>query len=165
MQGKIFSLIIILISALLIGICYAAEWKTVTTITGASTQTTDYFNVPTNEWRITWSYTPSAAGGDYAVLGLVTYPKGETVNYVDFLMKNGRAETSGTTYIHQGIKDYYMKITSGNIDSYNIKIEYDSQAIPELSTIAVILALVLVTGTILVMRKRLFKQKWGEGEK
>ena len=154
MRKTILALTVLIVLSL-IGVCYAANWTTATTITGASTQTTDYFNVPTNEWRIVWSYTPSSSGGDYAGFYIATYPKGETAIYTDFLMKNGRTETNGTTYIHQGINDYYMKINSANIDSYSIRIEYDSQAIPELSSIAIIFAVVLITGTVLALRKRI----------
>ena len=152
--------------ALSTGICYAANWTPVTTITGTSTQTTDYFNVPTNEWRIVWSYTPSSAGGDYAIFSIFTYPKGETAVYTDYLLKNGRTETSGTTYIHQGTKEYYMKISSANIDSYSIRIEADSPTptpsptVPDFSTsllIATLIAIVTASAAVIKVKTKKIK--------
>lgn len=139
----------------LVSVCSAANWQTVTTFTGASDTTTDYFNVPTIEWRLTWSYTPSSSGGDYAVFSFFIYQKGETAVYKDYLMKTGRDETSGTIYVHEGSKEYYLTIGAANIQNYNIKIEYDSSAIPEYSTIAVIVAFALVSISVIAVRKKL----------
>jgi len=75
-------------------------------------------------------------------------------------MKTGRDQTNGTTYVHEGAKDYYLKIGAANIQNYNIKIEYDSSApIPEFSTIAVIIAIALASTTILALKKRMQNQK------
>ena len=127
-----------------VGVCYAASWQSVTTITGASSTTTDYFHVPTNEWRLIWSYSPhSSTVGDSEVFWIAIYPKGETAAATDFLMKVGRNETSGTIYVHEGIKDHYLKI--GTTTNYEIKIEYDSSAIPEFSPIFILPLFAVVT--------------------
>jgi hypothetical protein len=65
---KIYIAIIAFSILALVSVCSAANWQTVTTITGSADQTTDYFNIPTVEWRLTWSYIPSSSGGDYAAL-------------------------------------------------------------------------------------------------
>jgi subtilase family serine protease len=70
-------------------------------------------------------------------------------------MKTGRDQTNGTTYVHEGAKDYYLEIGAANIQSYNIKIEYDSSAIPEYSTVAVVIALVLISISVIAVRKKL----------
>jgi len=139
----------------LVGVCYAANWQTVTTITGSADQTTDYFNIPRNEWRLTWSYTPDPSYPQYAAFGFFVYPKGENAIYVDSVSANGNSQTSGASYVHEGSKDYYIKILAGNIPNYTIKIEYDTTAIPEYSTIAVIIALALVSVSVIAVRKKL----------
>jgi hypothetical protein len=155
---KIYIALIAFLVLASVGVCYAASWQSVKTFTGASDTTTDYFSVSTNEWRLTWSYIPSSAGGDYAVFSTFIYPKGETAFYTDFVMKTGRGETSGTTYVHEGIKDYYLKVGSANIQSYSIKIEYDSSAVPEFSSIAIVVAVVLITGIVVIVRKKIKKK-------
>jgi hypothetical protein len=139
----------------LIGVCYAANWQTVTTITGSSYQTTDYFNVPTNEWRVTWSYTPDPQYPRDAGFYFFIYPKGETAVYVDSVSAIGNSQTSGTSYVHEGSNNYYLKILAANIPNYTITIEYDTTAIPEYSAITLIIAIVLITGTLVVVTKKM----------
>jgi hypothetical protein len=126
---KALSILIILQISLLIGVCSAANWQQVTTITGATSQTTDYFHIPTKEWRITWQITPTPGAEDLAVLGVFIYPKGESNHYVDSITKfAGNTQNSGTNYIHEGAKDYYLTIESANIQSYTFTIENDAQS-------------------------------------
>jgi hypothetical protein len=99
-------------------------------ITGSSDKTTDYFNVPGSEWRITWDYTPHFDSPEYAVFGFFVYPKGTTTQYVDNIYKSGAAETVGTTYIHKGPGNYYLKIIVANIEDYRITVEYDADTVP-----------------------------------
>ncbi len=158
MQKAYIALMAFLILALT-GVCYAANWQTVTTITGSSDQTTDYFNVPTNEWSVTWSYTPDPQYPQYAGFYFYIYPKGETAVYVDSVSATGDRQTSGTSYVHEGSKDYYLKILDANIPNYTIQIEYDTTAIPEYSTIALIVAMVLITGTLVAVKKKMQNKK------
>ncbi len=55
------------------------------------------------------------------------------------------SQTSGVTYIHEGNKEYYLKIISANVDSYTITVEYEgaspSPSVPEFSGIIVILTI------------------------
>lgn len=111
----------------LTSVCYAANWQYLKTITGAADQTTNYFTIPTGEWRITWSITPKQGASDFAIFGAFIYPKGENVIYVNSI--NGdKSQTSGITYIHEGNKEYYLKILAANLESYSLKIEYDTEA-------------------------------------
>jgi hypothetical protein len=158
MQKAYIALIAFLILALT-GVCYAANWQTVTTITGSSDQTTDYFNVPTNEWRLTWSYTPDPQYPQYAVFSFFVYPKGEDAIYVDNVSVDGDRETSGTMYVHEGSKDFYIKTITANLPNYTIQVQYDTTAIPEYSTIALIVAMVLITGTLVAVKKKMQNKK------
>jgi hypothetical protein len=135
----------------LVGVCSAANWQTVTTFTGQGQQTTDYFNIPTTEWKITWNCVPQ---DESFVFGVFVYAKGEAPAYVTLVFTDN--ETSGVTYVHEGAKDYYLFITTANL-YYNIKIEYDSSAIPEYSTIAIIITLALVSMSVIAVRKKLKK--------
>ena len=163
-------LLICTLSAILfVSTSRAQNYQQVTTITGASDKTTNYFIIPSSEWRISWSYTPSSSGGTYAVFSVFTYPKGETAIFIDSLMKMGTTETSGVTYVHQGNKEYYMKIGAANIDSYTITIEAvqaptpsptqaptPSPTVPEFPVnITVIILLAAATAvSLLILKKR-----------
>lgn len=139
----------------LTGVCYAASWQSVTTFTGAADTKTDYFKVPTNEWRLTWSIEPSFSA-ELAVFGVFIYPKGEDMQYAGYAAKyTGSNQTSGTLYVHEGIKDYYLEISSANVQNYDVRIEYDSSAVPEFSSIALVVAIVLMTGIVLIVRKKM----------
>lgn len=146
---------IILFSILsLVGVCYAANWQTVTTFTGESSQTTDYFTIPTSEWRIRWSYTPTSQwGGSF---GLLVYEKGEQFSVGSVASPNGTA-TNGITYIHEGASEYYLDIIPAFAD-YEIIVEYDNSApIPEYSAIAIIIALASISMSIITVRRKLKK--------
>ncbi len=136
----------------LLSVASAADWQQVTTFTGTVDQTTDYFTVPTQEWRLTWSITPD---NKYAVFSIFVYEKGENAIYVTNLMGDND-KSGGTTYVHEGAKDYYMKIGTANLKSYNIKIEYDAAApIPEYPIpVLIILLIAVTTGTAIVARKK-----------
>lgn len=136
----------------LVGVCSAANWQTITTFTGASGTTTDYFNVPTDEWKLTWSFTPDPKYPEYSSLGAFIYPRDGDI-YVDYFDADEK-QTSGTIYIHEGSKDYYLKIMGANLQSYRITIEYDTTAIPEYSTIAIVIALALVSISVISIRNK-----------
>jgi hypothetical protein len=147
---------------LLAGLGYAANWQTVTTFQGSSDTTTNYFKIDATEWRIKWSYTPKAGiAGDLAIFSFLVYPKGETTRYVESLMKTGRNETSGTLYIHEGGKEYYLKIIVANIDGFTVTVEQDVDTIPKgaeggssLGAVAFVLIIVVVIVLAVVLVKR-----------
>jgi hypothetical protein len=140
--------------------CQASDWQEVTTFTGASDQTTDYFNITASEWRITWNYTPSSDYPDMAGFGFFAYPKGEDAMYSAYGSMMGANETSGVTYVHEGNQQYYLKINVANLQGYNIKIEQDLSTIPEFSTFAVLTLLALGTvsvASVVVCKKKASK--------
>jgi hypothetical protein len=157
-----FIVAVLFFMVLLTGLGYAANWQTVTTFQGSSDTTTNYFKIDATEWRIKWSYTPKAGiAGDLACFSVFIYPKGETVNYVDFILKTGRNETSGTLYVHEGGKEYYLKIGAANVDGYTITVEQDTDTIPKgaeggssLGAVAFILIIVVVIVLAVVLVKR-----------
>jgi hypothetical protein len=136
----------------------AQTYQEIKTITGSSDQTTDYFTVSSNEWRISWSCTPSASYPESAVFSLFIYPKGESTFYTDSILKMGAQETSGTTYIHEGQKDYYLKLGAANIEGYTIKIEQETPVptptIPEFpASAAIAAALILAAAGLIVLKQ------------
>lgn len=145
----------------------AANWQSVKTFTGASTQDTDYFTVTATEWRIRWSYTPAAGfAGDLAVFGFNLYEKGGQFSKLP-LLKTGRNETSGTTYIHEGQKDYYFKISVANLatSGYTITIEQDAETIPNPANsttdgaiVLIVVAVAIILAVLLLKRRRKPKQ-------
>jgi hypothetical protein len=144
--------------------CYAADWQEVTTFTGASDQTTDYININSDEWRITWTYTPDNDYPEYAAFSIIVYPKGEDAMYTTMISKMGNTETNGTTYIHEGNKEYYLKIGAANLEDYNIKIEQQqaetspTPTIPEYTTLALIGTLATASALTLMITKRTNKK-------
>ena len=88
--------------------------------TGSSDKTTPPFEVTTDEWVIDWSYIPDPEYPEYAVFGFYIYPRGETVSYVESMVFP--EDTSGSTYSYAGPGEYYVKVSSGNIESWEITI-------------------------------------------
>jgi hypothetical protein len=153
-----------LLLMLSISLAYAANWQTVTVYSGASDKTTDYFKIDASEWRLTWTYTPKTGiAGDLAVFSIFIYPKGETKNYVDFILKSGRNETSNSLYVHQGGGEFYLKIGAANIDGYSVTVEQDADSIPKLgdgnnflsgAIVAVVIIAVAIAVVMLVKRRK-----------
>jgi hypothetical protein len=114
------------------------------------------FYVPTIEWRLTWSYTPTSTDGNYCSFVVFIYQYGApAVMLEDHVYQTGSSVTSGTTYIHEGSQGYCLKIISTDIENYNIRIEYDSSAIPEYSTIALVVVFAFSTLTVIAFRRKL----------
>lgn len=133
----------------LVGVCSAANWQTVTTFTGSASKTTDYFTIPTNEWRINWKCTPTSPRYE-GIVAITVYAKGG--EYIK-AFSSTNTETSGITYIHEGTGQYYLDI-SPIVANFEITVEYDSSAIPEFSTIAVIIAIALVSISVIAIRNK-----------
>lgn len=105
----------------------AAEYTTVTTITGSATQTTATFPITSNAWRLQWSYTPDSSYPEYAGFHFFIYPKGETALYTGMFIADGDSQTSGTEYVYKGNDNYYLKIGAANLQSYTITIQQETQ--------------------------------------
>jgi hypothetical protein len=102
---------------------YAANWETVTTITGSSDQTSSNFSIDAEEWRLQWSYTSDPNFPDLAFFGVIVYPQGEGAASIDSFYVNGSSQTSGTEIIHEGMNNYHLEILVANIPSYTIAVQ------------------------------------------
>lgn len=127
-KTRITALLLLSLSLILVlsfGVAAAPAWKTLTTVEGSTSQTTDYIYVPSGEWRISWSYTV----GQYPNAALFSYTLNDAEGrQLDFIMQYGEEKTSGTTYVHEdGPGNYYFDITENALDSYGIKIEYQQE--------------------------------------
>ncbi len=164
----------LILSALLVAFIFAVSspisvkcvnWQRVTQFTGSGSQATSEFHIRGSEWRINWSYIPNSLAPSLTAFSLFVYPHGETKSYVDDVIQYGSSATSGTLYIHEGPKLYYLEILAANTPSYTIIIDYDADS--EASTgllIAIIVAVIMVPTVITiaivyVARKKYRKQK------
>jgi hypothetical protein len=137
-KGKFCLAIALLLIALLlpIGLAYSSSenYTAITTITGSKDQTTSYFTVPTNEWRISWTCNPNRTFS-YGLFAVSIYPQGESTPLVDKIAAMGNDDTSGVLYIHEGGKSYSLKITAVHYIEYQITIEYAPSTRPTLPTL------------------------------
>jgi hypothetical protein len=134
----------------------AQSYQPITTITGSSDQTTDYFYVPTGEWRISWSYVPNPSYPSLVAFSVFAYPKGESTVFIASIVETDVTTTSGVTYVHEGQGgDYYLKISAANIQNYTITIEgataSPSPSVPEFPTVLTVMALIITVGTATVL--------------
>jgi hypothetical protein len=160
--GLIFSVAIFSFSSITmlssIALASPANWSEVTRFTGSGSDmyTTDYFTCNHVEWRIRWEYVPHSEYPESTVFGITTYPQGEDVFYVDFIMKSGSEDTTGTSYIHDNKGTFYMKINIANTESYTIIIEQDLDSIPEFPSFLILPLFMTATllAVIIYRRKR-----------
>jgi len=89
-------------------------------ITGSGDKTSPPFTVTTEEWVIDWSYVPDSEYPEMAMFGFFVYPRGETAVYVESVLF--AEETSGLTYSYAGAGEYYIKVTAGNVKSWEVVI-------------------------------------------
>ena len=90
-------------------------------ITGSGDKTSPPFTVTTEEWIIDWSYVPDPEYPEFAVFGFYVYPRGETLWDVEsVLFPKG---TSGSTYVYADAGDYYVEVSTANIESWEIIIK------------------------------------------
>jgi heme/copper-type cytochrome/quinol oxidase subunit 2 len=115
----IILLTISIITLASISAVYAQTYQEVTTITGSSDQTTNYFNIPNKEARYQWSYSSTS---DYAAFYIALYKEGSDI--AENLLTTATDQTSGTEYLHNLTPgNYYIKIGAANLNSYTITIE------------------------------------------
>jgi len=161
MKRSILPILLVLL-CITIPAVHAADWQNVETFTGTSTQDTGYFKITATEWKIIWTYTPgSGITGDWAVFGFNLFEKGGQFSELP-LLKAGRNETSGTAYMHEGQKDYYLKISAANLAAtgYTITIEQDAETIPNpinstiIGAVILIAAIVAIILAVLLLKRR-----------
>ena len=145
-----------------------ADWQHVATITGSTDQTTDYFTIPTKDWRITWSCTNSST---YSLFSVWVHPKNSSVSTISAFF-NLHNENQGVEYISNYKPDeYYLNVTATEISSYTITIDYYIAPTPrqtqpaitiliiDNSAIAILIVACLTLGLTLVYVTRGKKQK------
>ncbi len=118
--AKAFMLVVLLLTLGSASFVHA-QFTLVTVFTGSYDQTTSYFSIPTNEWRITWNCTPSRPVNLFVIY---VYPRGESTAYIGKIAAMGETDTNGVLYVHEGGKGYYLKIMAALVRDYRIKIEY-----------------------------------------
>jgi len=94
------------------------EWNTIIILTGSTDKTTELFHIPSETWRINWTYT----GGSLAVFAFFVYPEGETLFYVESLSTMG-SSLSDVTYIYEGQDNFYVKLIAANIDPWTLTVQ------------------------------------------
>ena len=120
---KIITLLLILSVSATISISCAQEgWHTIQTITSRGNQTTDYFEIPTDEWRTVWSHSewPSYYLGWFSVY---VYSEDEFYSQMGIIYSEGE-ELNGILNIHEGRKKFYMVIDTLRVESYTLKVEF-----------------------------------------
>lgn len=159
---KIVTLIALAIMVLATaGLVCAQTYQQVTTITGASDQTTNYFNVPSSEWLLNWTY--SSSDPTYAAFYIDVYQQGNSLP-VDSIIASSN---SGVTYEHNmQLGNYYLTINAANLDSYTIIVEAQQAAssptpsIPEFSAGLVVVALIaIVSASVVAIKIKTQKSK------
>ncbi len=96
------------------------RWNTIAVFKGSTDKTTELFYIPSDVWRINWSYT----GEEYHSFGFYVYPKGEEF-YIEslILFEDEAGSKSDTTYIYEGPGYYYIKALCTNIREWTIIVE------------------------------------------
>jgi flagellar basal body-associated protein FliL len=142
---------------------FAADWETVTTITGSEDQTSSTFSITAQEWRLQWSYTPDPDFPSLTFFGVLVYPEGEGATFVDSFYVNGSTQTSGTEYIHEGMNSYHLEILDANIPSYNIIVQQYGETSSSNSngntTIIIFVAIAITVLIVIVAALLLWKRK------
>lgn len=144
----------------------AANWETVTTITGSVDQTTNTFKITAQEWRLQWSYTPDSQFPALTFFGVIIYQQGEST-YIDSFYVNGSTQTNGNEYIHEGMNNYHLEILDANIPSYTIIVQQDRDTIsgtsngdaePVMATnitlVAIIIVILAVIAVAILLQRR-----------
>jgi hypothetical protein len=159
--------ILFLAAALYTQAASAADWKTLTTITGSADQTSSTFKIIAQEWRLHWSYQPDSRFPELCFFGIAIFEEGNPL-MVDSFFSNGSLQLSGDQYLHIGNSSFYLEILDANIPSYTIVIQQDQETttIPIVEgagtadtnliitiTAVVIIVVAAAIGTVLLLKK------------
>ena len=161
---KVIGVVTLFAVLLMVSLVHAQSYQTVTIITGTGDQTSDNFHISSSEWRIYWSYTPSANLSDpsMAMFGFFVYPSSSTTMYVDSIDVSGINQTSGFEYVHQGNGDFYVQTNVANVDGYTLRIQQPQSTTtttttpttPEYPLIALLIGLLAVVSLVLVFTRK-----------
>ena len=75
--------------------------------------------------------------------------------YINFIMKTGTEDTSGTSYIPEYTGTFYVYINVGATESYTIIVEQDLDSIPEFPSWIILPILVISTLAMLGFRNKI----------
>ncbi len=168
MRKTLLVLFLLVLLAAAAGLTSAQTYHEIKTFTDSGTTNgdTESFNIPSSEWRVTWSYTPNSTYSTFAFFSVYVYPKDEIVTSTDSVVKDGDNQTSGVLYIHEGNQEYYLRIATAYVQEYTITVEAETNAaasptVPEFPTapLAICILLAVSVGTIFVARKSMLKDR------
>ncbi|MCX6648556.1 MAG: hypothetical protein NTV61_04110 [Candidatus Bathyarchaeota archaeon] len=97
----------------------SGKWNIIKTFTGSSSLSTDYFNIPTSDIRVNWTY----AQGSMRMISYYGYKQGASsydYAFYNVFIQNG----SGSSVYHNlAPGNYYLEVSQANIPSWKITIE------------------------------------------
>jgi hypothetical protein len=135
------------------------NWVEVTRFIGTKGFTTDVFVCDHVEWRIRWEFDPGHWHfADMHTLQVTTYEEGESTNYFNQIRELPSGNLIGVELLNQS-GTFYLEIGSGLIDSYTIIVEENIDSIPEFPSWIVLPLFLMVTGIVIVLKKRLLHQR------
>jgi hypothetical protein len=88
--------------------------STPATFTGAGDITTEPFQINSQDWKVSWTYTTSAS--QYASFSIFVYQIG---NSVPIAMLDNES-SSGSSFSYSGPGQYYFETNTANLDSWTI---------------------------------------------
>lgn len=101
-----------------------SNWVEVARFQGQQSTQTDLFTCNCTEWRISWQFDPGHWHfPELHGFTVETYPKGETVSYVDRINELANGNTVGWHLIRNNAGTFYMKISAGLIENYTVSVE------------------------------------------
>ena len=119
--------------------------------------TTDFFTCDHSEWRIRWEL--DIYHGHFPelqFLSITTYPQGESNLYADLIYELGNKDKNGTSYIHNNIGNFYIRIETGAIIKYTVIVEQNLESpIPEFPSWIILSLFLTVTLVAVLIKKKI----------
>jgi hypothetical protein len=106
-----------------------ASWVTILIFTGTISQSSDWFYIPTNLWRVTWTATPESLVNP-ADQEFTIYVRNSESTVVKEYIGEGNPDLEGALYIDEGGKEYNVSVIISGVESYAITVDYDDAPIP-----------------------------------
>jgi hypothetical protein len=143
-----------------------ASWVTMLIFTGTISQSSDWFYIPTNLWRVTWTATPeslvSPADQEFAI-----YVRNSGSTVVKEYIGEGNPDLEGALYISEGGKEYNVSVIISGVESYAITVDYDDAVtIPtdgtgvlHYTTLAILAPVVIVVLAVIAAELHYNRQK------
>jgi len=123
--------------------------------------TTDFFTCDHSEWRIRWEL--DIYHGHFPelqFLSITTYPQGESNLYADLIYELGDKDKNGTSYVHNNIGNFYMRIETGAITKYSVIVEQNLESpIPEFPSWIIPPMILTITLFSIIVKRKLYAVK------